>query len=216
MPITPLSRRLTCGGRRQRVPLFLPPGTPSSIEQSAGPRPGPRRTPCQGPSGPYPSRVDRVCQAARWRGPGDCAPPRSGTPARRSLVGERRTIDRNSAVRPGCELRLVAGHGGPAPTRVDAEPTRADDPPRTPIADLTRRILATSVGGAGAHSGRISEVWVLQLKRSTTCADDDVSADTYAKLDLLQLSRYAGGFPFARWLRGKFASRHRRDTSRCR
>jgi hypothetical protein len=60
------------------------------------PGPAPASAPCQGPTGPDPlvGLTGRATLPAR-RGPGDCAPPRSGAPTRRSLVGERRTIDRN-------------------------------------------------------------------------------------------------------------------------
>ena len=65
-------------------------GLHPSIEQSAGPRPGPRCTPCHTPCG-----LTGCATLPRGRGPGDCAPPRSGPPTRRSLVGERRTVDRD-------------------------------------------------------------------------------------------------------------------------
>jgi hypothetical protein len=51
-----------------------------SIEQSAGPRPGPRCTPCQGPPGPHPLWVDRVCHATPRTGAGGLRSAAFGAP----------------------------------------------------------------------------------------------------------------------------------------
>ena len=71
-------------GRRRR------PDAADPIRRSSS-RSGPGTDPRAHPVNPL--RVDRVCHAPSRRGPGDYGPPRSGSPARRSLVGERRTID---------------------------------------------------------------------------------------------------------------------------
>jgi hypothetical protein len=72
-----------------RAVVWAPPyplDIPSSIEQSAGPRHGPRQHALSRPNGPYPLRVDRACYAPRPAGAGGL---------RSAAVGERRTIDRN-------------------------------------------------------------------------------------------------------------------------
>ncbi len=71
------------GATVEALPIF-------SVDRAVGRPPArPPRTHCHTPCG----LTVRTTLPAR-RGPGDCAPPRSGSPARRSLVGERRTIDR--------------------------------------------------------------------------------------------------------------------------
>ena len=107
------------------------PSLPDPIRRSSSrPAPGPVSAahPVKARQGRTPCGLTGCAKLTPRRGPGDCAPPRSGSPARRSLVGERRTIDRNSCSSLDVTPPLVAGHGGPAPARLGSARACVDAP----------------------------------------------------------------------------------------
>ncbi len=128
----PAGRALGCSaGQWRRLEAIASAGVRSgeraaTAEQARGqPRDSLRRSSSRPAPGPdplhtlsHPLRVDRVCHATRGGGRGTAIRRARGPQPGASLVGERRTIDRDFRSSPGSTPRLGAGHGGPAPRRL--------------------------------------------------------------------------------------------------